>query len=62
VAIEDREPEWVPVDQLLRWGVLGSRANYRLVKLIDVDARLQDQSHRKKGHKARSTGNHSDLG
>jgi hypothetical protein len=50
------------VDQLLRWGVLGSRANYRLVKLIDVDARVQDQRHRKKGNKARSSGNHSDLG
>jgi hypothetical protein len=62
VAIEDREPDWVPVDQLLEWGVLSSRAHDKLDKLIDADARLQDRRRRKKGHKARSAGNHSDLG
>jgi hypothetical protein len=53
VAIEDREPNWVPVNQLLRWGVLTSRAHDRLGKLIDLDARVQDHRRRRSQRKAR---------
>ena len=62
VAIEDREPEWVPMYQILEWGVLSSRAHDKLHRLIDADARRQDQKRREKARRSRSSAGLPDLG
>jgi hypothetical protein len=64
VRVKTRRPRthWVPVYQLLRWGVLSNRVRDKLLKLVDADARLQDRRNRKKAHKVTSSRNHLDLG